>query len=85
MDSTTIETDITFKSPFSIEGFDGPQPAGTYRLLVEQEQLLGVSFPAFRRSALLEVPPRSVARVARQLIPVNETELLAALAADRPL
>ena len=50
MSVRTTETTVTFKHPFTLPSFDGPQPAGTYRLVMDEEEILGLSFLAFRRT-----------------------------------
>lgn len=47
---TTSKT-VVFKRPFIIGGFDQLQPAGTYTVDTEEEQLDAVSFPAWKRLA----------------------------------
>jgi hypothetical protein len=79
----TTETMVTFRRPLTLAALDGPQPAGTYRLVVEEEQIPGLSFVAFRRVAtLLHVPADSVPGGTRQVISVSPDELERAVAAD---
>jgi len=40
MSVRTTETTVTFKHPFALPSFDGPQPAGTYRLVMDEEEIL---------------------------------------------
>jgi hypothetical protein len=40
----TTETTVTFRHPFTLTSLDGPQPAGTYRLVTDEEEILGLSF-----------------------------------------
>jgi hypothetical protein len=83
MPERTTETTVTFKHPFMLGSFDVRQPAGTYRLVIDEEEILGLSFPAYRRtSAVLHIPTGSSASVAGQAFPVNVAELEAALEAD---
>jgi hypothetical protein len=82
----TTETTVTFKHPFILTSLDGRQPAGTYRLVMDEEEILGLSFLAFRRTAtMLHIPAISPApgRL-NQVFPVNSAELAAALEADGP-
>ncbi|WP_338000432.1 hypothetical protein [Chelativorans sp. YIM 93263] len=70
--------------------FDTWQPAGTYRLVVDEEEIFGLSFLAYRRTAtLLHTPAISVQRGRHQVVEVDPEELAAALDADvlasRPL
>lgn len=52
---------IVFKHPFVLRGSPDEFPAGQYELLVEEELLDGLSFPAFREAAafLLIYGPRA--------------------------
>jgi hypothetical protein len=47
----TTSKNVTFKRPFIISGFDRLQPAGTYTVDTEEEQLDAISFPAWKRLA----------------------------------
>jgi hypothetical protein len=60
------------------------QPAGTYRLVTDEEEILGLTFPAYRRTAtVLHIPASSsAAGRSQQAFPVDAAELEAALAAD---
>jgi len=86
MSERTIETTVTFRHPFTLTPLDGPQPAGTYTLETTEEEILDVSFPAFRRTAtLLRLPAMMRPGGSSQVIPVDPAELTGALAADRRL
>jgi hypothetical protein len=83
MSIRTTETKVTFHRPFTLAALDGSQPAGTYRLVVEEEQIPGLSFVAFRRVAtLLHVPADPVPGGTRQVVSVLPGELAEAVAAD---
>lgn len=79
----TTDTEVTFKRPFLLSAFDARQPAGTYRLVVDEEEIFGLSFLAYRRTAtLLHTPAISVQSGRHQTVEVDPEELAAALAAD---
>ena len=87
MADRTTETMATFKHPFSLTSLDGSQPAGTYRVVTDEEEILGLSFLAFRRTAtMLHIPPispaLSISGSSNQVFTVNSAELAAALEAD---
>ncbi|GEP60975.1 hypothetical protein [Reyranella soli] len=83
MSIRTTETTVTFRRPFTLAALDGAQPAGTYRLVVEEEQIPGLSFIAFRRVAtLLHMPADSVPGGTREVVSVLPDELAEAVAAD---
>lgn len=83
----TTETTVTFRRPFTLAPVECPQPAGTYRLVTDDEEILGLSFLAFRRTAtMLHVPAISPATSIfvrpNQVFSVDTAELAAALEAD---
>ncbi len=79
----TSETTVTFRHPFTLTSLDGPQLAGTYRLVMDEEEILCLSFLAFRRTAtMLHIPAISITDRPNQVFPVNSAELAAALEAD---
>ena len=78
----SIETTVTFRRPFTLAALDGVQPAGTYRMLEEHEEIAGLSFLAFRRVAtMLYVPADPAPGDTCQVVPILPDELAAALAA----
>ncbi len=42
---------LTFEQPFSLSGVEGVQPAGVYRVAIDEEPIEGLSFLAYRRVA----------------------------------
>lgn len=79
----TTQGTVTFCKPFALSSLDGLQPAGTYRVETEEEQIAGLSFNAFRRTmTMLHLPADPAPGAARQVVQVDSAELAAALAAD---
>ena len=79
----TTETTVTFRRPFRLTSLDRPQPAGTYRLVTDEEEILGLSFLAFQRTAtMLYIPAISNSSSPTQVFHVNSAELAIALEAD---
>ncbi|PTW59300.1 hypothetical protein C8N35_10713 [Breoghania corrubedonensis] len=79
----TTDTEITFERSFMLSAFDARQPAGTYRLVVDEEEISGLSFLAYRRTAtMLHIPAISVQSDRYQVVEVDPEELAAALDAD---
>lgn len=79
----TTETEITFAHPFELSSLMVPLEAGTYRLIVDEEEIEGLSFSAFRRtSTQLEIPSIATAIGARQRLQVSPQEIEAALTKD---
>jgi len=82
-DMRTIETAITFRHPFVLTVLETAQPAGTYRLVTEEEEIPGLSFVAFRRTAtLLHLPALSLTNNAHQVVQVDSVELATVVEAD---
>ena len=78
----TTETTVTFTHPFTLSFLDGPQPAGTYRLVTDEAELPGITFLAFgRTSTMLHLPAIGTGGV-HQVFTVDFAELEAAQEAD---
>jgi hypothetical protein len=83
MSTRTIRTSVTFGRPFTLSSIDGAQPAGTYRLETDEEQIDGLSFNAFRRTAMtLFLPADPAPGATRHAAQVDPEELAQALAKD---
>jgi len=79
----TTETTITFRRPFTLSALDKAQSAGTYRVVTEEEEIPGLSFVAFRRTAtLLHLPALSATSDTHQVISVDPVEWAAIVEAD---
>ncbi len=79
----TTETTVTFKRPFILPELEGPQPAGTYRLFTDEEEISGLSFLAFRRiGTMLRLPSLATSGRPEQMISIDADDLAAALTAD---
>ena len=83
MATRTTETTVTFRKRFGLTSLDGPQAPGTYRLVVDEDEIEGLSFLAFRRTAtMLHLPAITSARADHQVVLVDPEELASALEAD---
>ncbi len=83
MTDRTTETTVTFRRSFMLSPFDSEQPAGTYRLVIDEEEIPDVSFLAYLRTAtMLHVPSISTVRGSHQVFVVDPAELTKALEAD---
>jgi hypothetical protein len=79
---TTSKT-VTFARPFSLDGLDETQPAGSYTVQTDEEPIEGLPFVAFRRIAtVIFLPLRHGGTGSFQAIPVTPEVLDAALARD---
>jgi hypothetical protein len=80
----TTETTITFRHSFVVTALAAAQPAGTYRLVIEEEEIPGLSFVAFRRTAtLLHLPALSATSHTHQVVDVDPEEWAALVEADK--
>ncbi len=83
MPTRSTTTAVTFKAPFKLSSVDGEQPAGTYRVETDEEQVDGLSFSAFHRtSTTLFLPADPKPGMTRESVQVDPQELAEALAAD---
>lgn len=80
----TTETTVTFAHPFRLSGADGLLPAGIYRVVMDEEPILGLSFIAYRRTAtMLHTPALSAPQGRSASLSTDQPELDGALAKDR--
>lgn len=83
MTARTRETTVTFRHPFTLAALERSQPAGTYRIVIDEEEIHGLSFLAFLRTAtILHIPAISDPGPLHQLYMIDSAELAAALEAD---
>ena len=79
----TSQRTVTFTRPFSMNGLDEAQPAGTYTVQTHEESLPGLSFLAWRRIAtLIFLPSRPGGAFVEQVIDIDPLELEAAQQRD---
>ena len=79
---TTSKT-VTFARPFSLDGLDETQPAGSYTVQTDEEPIEGLSFLAYRRVAtVIVLPLRHGGTGSFEAISVTPEALDAALARD---
>lgn len=83
MSTRTTQTTVRFAAAFLLPGFDGPQPAGEYRVDHDEEAIEGVSHVAWRRTcSFIHLPAIGAQGALRQMVPVNPADLEAALVKD---
>lgn len=67
---------MTFTEPFLLRAIDSVQPAGTYKVDVDEELIDGLSFLAYRRTATwIHLPSEETRTGCRQMILVQPSEL----------
>lgn len=84
MNVRTHETMVTFEHPFRIRGTEDVLPPGTYRVMIDEEQILGLSFIAYRRMAtMLHTPAVAAPQGRAESLAIDAADLEAALVKDR--
>jgi hypothetical protein len=84
MMTRTCQAKVQFLHPFRLPGLAGPQPAGTYRLITDEEELSGLSFTAYRTVlAQLLVPALGRPGLTTRMVPIDLDALDACICADR--
>jgi hypothetical protein len=79
MTMRTSHKTVTFTQPFSLNGIDELQAAGTYTVETNEELLQNVSFPAYRRiETLIFLPARPGGAVVERVVNIDPLELEAA-------
>ena len=74
---------VTFRRRFRLSAVEESQPAGSYQVESDEEQLATISSPAYRRIATwLRLPAPAGSRALDRLVNVDAMELESALAAD---
>lgn len=86
MTTRTTKSTVTFQRPFRLDAFEAPLPAGRYFIETDEELLEGVSFPVYRRTAivmqLIQDPLRLGVTESVMIDPARLEELLAGDAAQ---
>lgn len=74
---------VTFSYPFALRGLDGIQPAGTYLVDTEEEEITGLSFLAWTRVAtLIHLPALGIPSAQEQVVTINPKDLAEAQERD---
>lgn len=83
MTTRTRESLVSFRRPFTLAGWDGTLPAGTYRVSIDEAEIADITFLAYHRLAtMLHVPAVDTISATHSVVPVDPDELDRALAAD---
>ncbi len=84
MSTRTTQTLVHFSAAFQLPGFDGPQPAGDYRIDHDEESIDGASWLAWRGvGSFIHLPAIATPTSTRQMLPISPVDLEAALEKDR--
>ena len=76
MPTRTSRRTATFSRPFTLASIDGLQPAGTYEIETDEELLEGLSFPVYRRVAMvIMLPAAPGSMINAQVVGITPEEL----------
>jgi hypothetical protein len=78
----TSHKTVTFTRPFSLNGIDEVQPAGSYTVETREDLLPGLSAPAWRLATLIFLPSRPGGAFVEQVVNIDPLELVAAQERD---
>lgn len=74
---------VTFHHAFTLPGLDAEQPAGTYMVLTEEEEIPGLSFLAWRRVATqIYLPALGLETWKEQVVTIDPKDLAEARKRD---
>ncbi len=86
MATRTTQTVVHFASPFLLPCLDAPEPAGDYRVEHDEESIEGAAWFAWRRvNSFIHLPALGSNGSTHQMVPVDPTDLDAALEKDQRL
>jgi hypothetical protein len=84
MTTRSTDTTVTFSHSFKLHALEQPQPAGTYRVVIDEEEIVGLSFLAYRRIAtMFHTPAVTEGSTTGQVHVVEQADLSDALDADK--
>jgi hypothetical protein len=79
----TTQTIVRFSSTFRLPGLDAPQPAGNYRVDLDEEPIEGASWLGWLRvGAFIYLPAIGIRSSTQQMVPINLEDLDAAFDKD---
>jgi hypothetical protein len=74
---------VTFRNSFSLSALEAALPPGTYRVVVDEEEIPELSFVAYRRVAtMLHIPSVEVSTLTARVIKIDPEQLAVAIAID---
>lgn len=72
---------VSFSKPFLLKGVDRILPAGSYRVVTDEELIEGLSFPAYRRVSTMIFVPGAAGR-SIEMVTIDPLDLRMALDRD---
>jgi hypothetical protein len=84
MIARSLSKTVVFNRPFLLKGIDRTLPAGSYRVVTDEELLDGISFAAYRRVATMIFVPAAPGASSGEMVTIDPLDLQAALDRDAP-
>ena len=84
MIARSLNKTAVFNRPFLLKGIDRTLPAGSYRVVTDEELIDGISFPAYRRVATMIFVPAAPGTSSVEMVTIDPLDLQAALDRDAP-
>jgi hypothetical protein len=86
MITRTHSKSVTFRHAFELKGVDRILPAGSYRVVTDEELIEQLSFPVYRRvSTVIFVPAQSLRASSVEMVAIDPRNLQAAQDRDRAM
>jgi hypothetical protein len=83
MTTRSLSKTVIFNNPFLLNGVDRALPAGSYRVVTDEELIEGLSFPVYRRVATMIFVPASTHKTSSiEMVAIDPVDLQAALDRD---
>ena len=82
MIARSLSKTVVFNRPFLLKGIDRTLPAGSYRVVTDEELIDGISFPAYRRVATMVFVPAAPGASSVEMVIIDPLDLQAALDRD---
>jgi hypothetical protein len=84
MSARSLSKTVVFNRPFLLKGIDRTLPAGSYRIVTDEELIDGISFPAYRRVSTMMFVPTARGASSVEMVTIDPLDLQAALDRDAP-
>jgi hypothetical protein len=76
------EETVMFHAAFVLKGVDRTLPAGSYRVVTDEELIESLSFPVYRRVSTVIFVPAELHRSAMEMVAIEPADLRAAQERD---
>lgn len=83
MTTRTSNKMVTFALPFLLKGIDREMPAGSYRVVTDEELVEGLSFPVYRRISTMIFVPAQASSV--EMVSIDPLDLIVAQDRDKAM